>query len=82
MNISKEECQYIITTILKEMADEIINKRFKSRELPGLGIILIRGNILGVKFFSDFNLETYKQTERLNFTKDNLELYMNVHKTD
>ena len=82
LNISKEECQNIITTIIKEMADEIINRRFKSRELPGLGIILIRGNIFGVKFFSDFNLDTYKQTEKLNFTKKNLQLYMNVHKTD
>jgi len=82
LNISKEECQNIITTIIKEMADEIISRKFRSRELPGLGIILIRGNIFGVKFFSDFNLETYKQVEKLNFTKNNLELYMNVHKTD
>jgi len=82
LNISKEECQNIITTILKEMGDAIISRQFKSRELPGLGIILIRGNIFGVKFFSDFNLDTYKQTEKLNFTKNNLELYMNVHKTD
>ena len=82
LNISKEECQNIITTMIKEMADEIINRRFKSRELPGLGIILIRGNIFGVKFFSDFNLDTYKQVEKLNFTKKNIELFMNVHKTD
>ena len=82
LNISKEECQNIITTILKEMGDSIINRQFKSRELPGLGIILIRGNIFGVKFFSDFNLDTYKQAEKLDFTKNNLELYMNVHKTD
>ena len=82
LNISKEECQNIITTIIKEMADEIINRKFKSRELPGLGIILIRGNIFGVKFFSDFNLDAYKKTEKLNFTKKNIELYMNVHKTD
>ena len=82
LNISKEECQNIITTIFKEMADEIIKRTFRSRELPGLGIILIRGNIFGVKFFSDFNLDTYKQTEKLNFTKNNLGLYMNVHKTD
>jgi hypothetical protein len=82
LNISKEECQNIITTILKEMADEIINRRFRSRELPGLGIILIRGNIFGVKFLSDFNLDTYKQVEKLNFTKKNIELFMDVHKTD
>ena len=35
-----------------------------------------------MKFFSDFNLDTYKKTEKLNFTKKNLELFMNVHKTD
>ena len=78
LNISKEECQNIITTILKEMVDAIINRQFKSRELLGLGIILIKGNIFGVKFFSDFNLDTYKKTEKLNFTKNNLEL----NKTD
>ena len=82
LNISKEECKNIITTIIKDMADEIISRKFKSRELPGLGILLIRGNILGVKFFSEFNLESYKKTEKLNFTKNNLELYMNVHRTD
>ena len=82
LNISKEECKNIITTIIKDMADQIILRRFKSRELPGLGIILIRGNILGVKFYSEFNLETYKKVEKLNFTKNNLELYMNVHRTD
>ena len=82
LNISKEECKNIITTIIKDMADEIISRKFKSRELPGLGILLIRGNILGVKFFSEFNLESYKKTEKLNFTKNNLELYMNIHRTD
>ena len=82
LNISKEECQNMITTIIKEMADEIINRTFRSRELPGLGIILIRGNIFGVKFLSDFNLDTYKQTEKLNFTKKNIGLFMDVHKTD
>jgi len=82
LNVSKEECQNIIATILKEMGESIINRQFKSKELPGLGIILIRANILAVKFFSDFNLGKYKQTDKLNFTKNNLELYMNVHKTD
>ena len=78
LNILKEECQNIITSILKEMVNAIINRQFKSRELPGLGIILIKGNIFGVKFFSDFNLDTYKKTEKLNLTKNNLEL----NKTD
>ena len=82
INISKEECQNIISTILKEMCDAIINRKFKSRELPGLGIILIKGNIFGVKFFSDFNLDTYKQAENLDFTKNNLELYKTLHKTN
>ena len=82
LNISKEECQNIVTTIIKDMADEIVAKKFRSRELPGLGIILIRGNIFGVKFFSEFNLDVYKKVEKLNFTKNNIELFMNVHKTD
>ena len=82
LNISKEECKNIITNIIKDMANDIINKQFKSRELPGLGIILIRGNIFGVKFNPEFNLETYKKVEKLNFTKNNIDLHMNVHKTD
>ena len=82
INISKEECQNIITTLIKEMAHEIVNKTFRSRLLPGLGTILIRGNIFGVKFLPEMNLETYKQVEKLNFVKKNIELHMNVHKTD
>jgi hypothetical protein len=82
LNISKEECKNIITTIIKEMADEIVARKFRSRELPGLGTILIRGNIFGVKFYPEFNLDTYKQTEKLNFIKNNIKLYMNVHKTE
>ena len=82
LNISKEECKNIITTIIKDMADEIVARKFRSRELPGLGTILIRGNIFGVKFYPEFNLDTYKQTEKLNFTKNNIKLYMNVHKTE
>ena len=82
LNISKEKCQNIIITILKEIRYEIINRQFHSREMPGLGIILIRGNIFGVKFSSNFNLDTYRQTEKLNFQKNKMEINMNSNNTD
>lgn len=46
LNISKEECNEIIKNIIGEMADQIKKNAFVSRELPGVGIILIRGKHL------------------------------------
>ena len=80
MNISKEEYYNIINNILKEMGEQ--KKKFKSREMPNLGILLLRGNVFGMKFYKDFNYAVMKIPQKLNFTKKNLGLHMNTVNTN
>ena len=81
MNISKEEYMNILNHILREMGDQILKKNFKSREMPNLGILLLRGNVFGMKFYKDFDYTVMKIPQKYNFTKRNLELYMDTLKT-
>lgn len=60
MNISKEEYMNIIDHIIKEMGEQILKKNFKSREMPQLGIFLLRGNFFGMKFYKDFDYNVMK----------------------
>ena len=82
MNISKEEYYNIINNILKEMGEQIMKKKFKSREMPNLGILLLRGNVFGMKFYKDFNYAVMKIPQKLNFTKNNIGLHMNTVNTN
>ena len=81
MNISKEEYMNILNHILREMGEQIGKKNFKNREMPNLGVLLLRGNVFGMKFYRDFNYAVMKIPQKLNLTKKNLELYMNTVRT-
>ena len=82
LNMSKEECNQIIKNIIGEMSDQIKNNKFVSRLLPGVGIILIRGNIFGVKFNDEFTTDIYKQTEKLNLIRKNVNYYLDPYRTN
>ena len=82
LNISKEECYEIIKNILGDISDKIKEKKFISRELPGIGIILIRGNIFGIKFYDEFITDIYKKTEKLNFNRKNIHFYLDTYRTN
>ena len=82
LNISKEECNEMIKNIIGDMADKIRENKFVSREIPGLGIILIRGNIFGIKFYDNFITDIYKQTEKLNFNRKNMNFYLDPYRTN
>ena len=82
LNISKEECNEIIKNIIGDMTDKIKQNKFVSRELPGVGIILLRGNIFGIKFFDSFIMDIYKKTEKLNLNRKNIHFYLDAYKTN
>ena len=82
LNISKEECNEIIKNIIGDISDKIKEKKFVSRELPGIGIILIRGNIFGIKFYDEFITDIYKKTEKLNFNRKNVHFYLDTYRTN
>ena len=75
-NISKEECMTIISSIIKNMSDQIRRGDFKSKKMPGLGIFLTRVNIFGMKFDNKLFDDVSLKTQKLYHTKKNLRFYM------
>ena len=82
LNISKDECYQIFKYIIYDMREQIKKNKFFSRELPGIGFILIKDNIFGIKFNDSFTTEIYKKTEKLKLTKKNLNLCMDTYKAN
>ena len=81
-SISKEEYSNAFLHIIKEMGDLIRTRQFKNRELPGVGIFVIRGNVFGMKFINDFAHDIQKIPQKLIFTKKNIGFYMETFKTN
>ena len=69
LNISRDECFQIIKNIFLDMSEQIKKKKFISRELPQIGIILLKDNILGVKFNDDLINEICERPEKLILQK-------------
>ena len=78
LSLSKDEVGNIIKHILNSMNNSIKKRCFKNKELPGLGVIVNKNNILAVKFFDDFANENKLQNNRLTFIKKNISLDMNM----
>ena len=76
LGIKKEECTMIIQNILLYIDNSIRNKTFISKEMPYLGTLLLRGNILGVKFNEEFSKNSNLPEHRYR-TKKDIGLYMN-----
>ena len=78
ISLSKDEVSNILKHIFKTMNNSIKKKCFKNKELPGLGIIVNKNNILAVNFFDDFVNENKLQNYRLTFVKKNISLDMDM----
>ena len=75
LGIKKEECSMIIQNIILYIDNSIRNKTFISKEMPYLGTLLLKGNILGVKFNDTFS-KTSNIPEHRFRTKKDIELFM------
>ena len=78
MGVSKEECYMIIQNQILYLSDQIRKGLFKNKEMPNLGTLLIRGNILGVRFNDNIINQAKNIPEKLLRTKKDMELYMEV----
>ena len=76
LNISKEEVYTILSSILKNMSDSIRRMQFKGKLLPGIGMLLIKNNIFGVKFDKDFANEISQKSQKLYHIKKNFRFCM------
>ena len=71
LNISKDDCVQIFKHIIKGMGEEATNNKYLSKELPGIGVIIVKDKILGVKFNDDFINEISDKAEKLICLKKN-----------
>ena len=78
ISMSKDEAVNLINNLISYMMESIARKNFESKILPGLGTIVVRGNIVAVKFNDVFVVKNKLQNYRNTFTKKNIFMDMNV----
>ena len=76
LNIAKEECQMIAQNLLLYIDGQIRKNVFKNKDMPGIGTLILKGNILGVKFNEDIINSSKLVPQKLLRTKKDMELYM------
>ena len=74
LSMSKEEVGNLIKHLMIHLRDCIIDKTFRNKILPGLGVLVNRNNILAVKFNDELIKEILYKNEKLVFTKKNISL--------
>jgi len=80
LNISKEDYTTILNNLLGYIGETIIYSQFKNKEMPGLGKLEIRNNILAVRFNQDLCLRISTIPHKLSTTKKFVNLFMEVNK--
>jgi hypothetical protein len=79
LGINKDECFTIIENILGIIADNIIAGTFKNKEMPGIGILMVKNNIMCVKFNEDFIESVKLIPQKLIQTKKMVSLCMETN---
>jgi hypothetical protein len=78
VNISKVEYFTILDNILKFIAEKIKKGEFKNKDLPGLGVLLTKNNIICVKFHNELCDYVKLIPQKLIQTKKEAQLFMDV----
>ena len=79
LSMSKEEVANLLKHLIFHLSQSIINKTFKNKILPGLGVLLNRNNIIAVKFNESFKKENKTKNQNLTFTKKNILLDLDMN---
>ena len=74
LSMSKEEAGNLLKHLIIHIRDCILDKSFKNKTLPGLGVLMNRNNLLAVKFNDEFIKDILFKNEKLVFTKKNISL--------
>ena len=74
LSMSKDKVYEIIKNLIQLINDAIVNKKFKNKLLPGLGVLILKQNILAVKFEENFENNVKEKNQKLNILKNNLSL--------
>ena len=79
ISMSKDEVVNLINNLISYMMESIVRKNFESKILPGLGTIVVRGNIVAVKFNDVFVIKNKLKNYKNTFTKKNIFMDMNMN---
>ena len=78
ISMSKDEVVNLINNLISYMMENIVKKNFESKILPGLGTLVVRGNIVAVKFNDVFVVKNKLKNYRNTFTKKNIFMDMDI----
>ena len=78
ISMSKDEVVNLINNLISFMMENIVKKNFESKILPGLGTIVVRGNIVAVKFNDVFVIKNKLKNYKNTFTKKNILMDMDM----
>ena len=78
LSISKDELSNILKNIFLYINESIIKNNFKEKIMPNLGILMNYNNIIAVKFDENFIKKINNKTQKLNFTKKNILLNLDM----
>ena len=76
LNITKDECVMILQNEILYMSEAIRRGEFKNKEMPGIGTIMLRGNVLAVKFNNQLVESAKNVPQKLLQYKKNIHMYM------
>ena len=76
LSMSKDKVFEIIKNLIQHISDAILKKKFKNKLMPGLGVLLLKQNILAVKFEENFENNIKDKNRKLNIMKNNISLDM------
>ena len=79
LSLSKEEVANLLKHLIFHLSKSIVNRTFKNKILPGLGVLLNRNNIIAVKFNDALVLKNKTKNQNLTFTKKNILLDLDMN---
>lgn len=79
LSMGKDDCVVILENLIKFIGDSIISNTFKNKEMPGLGILMLKSNIVAVKFNDDLIENIKLVPNKLSQTKKQVNLFMEAN---
>ena len=78
ISLSKDETMNLINNLILYLMESMTQKTFKNKLMPGVGVLLTRGNIVAVKFDNNLIEENKYKNYKNTFTKKNILMDMNM----
>ena len=78
ISMSKDESMNLINNLILYLLESITKKEFKNKIIPGVGVLVTRGNVVAVKFDNNLMEENKYKNYKNTFTKKNIFMDMNM----